>query len=155
MLPTPYTWEQIRDVWRPGYVTELRSVEGDVATRLRFTVLASTADRVKIRQEALGADGAPSGAPQDAEARWTELRDHAAFPAALATRERADCHSPLGTLPGWRYVVRKPDGDTSTFCFADATPGPPVEVERRHGDVLVSRMERVSNERPSGAEDGS
>lgn len=153
MLPTPYTWEQIRDTWRPGYATELRTVVGETSTRRRLSVVAATEETVTIRSEKLGEDGKPSGPPQDGEARWTELRDHAAFPVAITTRERADCRSPLGTLPGWRYVVSKPNGETATFCFADATPGPPIELEQRRGDAFVSRMERVSIERPSGAKE--
>jgi hypothetical protein len=84
------------------------------------------------------------GALLAAEPRGAELRAHAAFPAALSTRERGECRSPLGALPGGRYVVRKPDGER---------PGAPVGLERRRGDALVSRRERAIVQQPSEAEE--
>jgi hypothetical protein len=86
--------------------------------------------------------------------KWSELRDHASFEAAKATRARAECRSQLGALPGWRYLVPQADGTTWAMCFADATPGPPVDYEVRREGAVLSRMEHVSYGRAqSGAEE--
>jgi hypothetical protein len=50
-------------------------------------------------------------------------------------------------------VTRDEKGDTVTLCFADATPGPPVEVEVQREGKLVSRTEHTHYGRPSGAEE--
>jgi len=66
-----------------------------------------------------------------------------------ATRERAECRSQLGTQPGWRYETTDANGDALTLCFADATPGPPVEHETRRDGKLLSRTEHISYGLPS------
>jgi hypothetical protein len=151
-LPTPYTAEQIRDAWQPGFRVEMRSAEAGVTTLQRMTVVSATPETVTIRSESLRADGEPSEPARESTAKWTELRDHASFPATKATRERAECHSQLGAMPGWRYAVALADGGALTMCFADATPGPPVEHETRREGKLLSRTEHTRYGRPaSGA----
>jgi len=152
-LPTPYTAEQIRDAWQPGFRVEMKTTEAGTETLQRMTVLSVTPETGTIRNEKLAANGELSEPPLEFEAKWTELRDHARFPEASATRERAECRSQLGAQPGWRYEIAQQGGPALTMCFADATPGPPVEWEMRRGGALVSRTEHVSYRRPSGAEE--
>jgi len=153
-LPTPYSAEQIRDAWQPGFQVEMRNLEAGVETRLRMTVLSATPSAVTIRSQPLKASGEGSEPARESTATWVELRDHALLPAASSTRERAECHSPLGTLPGWRYATTLANGDLLTMCFADATPGPPVEYETRREGKLLSRTEHTQYGRPaSGAQE--
>lgn len=139
-LPTPYSAEQIREVWGVGLRLEQRTVEGEQRSGSRMTVIASSAERVTVRVEPVGG----TGEPRELSATWPELRDHALFPAATSTRGRATCRSGLGDLPGWRYTTPAEDGGMLTMCFADATPGPPVEYETTRDGALVSRTEHVS-----------
>lgn len=154
MLPTPYSAEQIREAWRPGFRVEMRTIESGAETRSRMTVIAATAEAGTIRAEQLGASGEVSEPPREFTTKWSELRDHASFEAAKATRERAECHSQLGAMLGWRYSTTSENGDALSMCFADATPGPPVEHETRREGALLSRTEHASYGRPtSGAEE--
>jgi hypothetical protein len=149
MLPTPYTAEQIREAWQPGFSVEMRTTGAVGETRSRMTVLSATPEAGVVRSESLAANGKPSEPPSEFTARWSELRDHALFEAAKATRERAECRSRLGAMPGWRYSVARTNGEMLTMCFADATPGPPVEhVTIRDGAVL-SRTEHLNYGRPA------
>ena len=65
---------------------------------------------------------------------WEELRLHARFPAARASRQRAERDTPLGTFAGWLYRVQGEEGITELF-FADDLPGPPV-IYGRQGEGL-------------------
>jgi hypothetical protein len=153
-LPTPYTAEQIRDAWQPGFRVEMRSTEAGAATLQRMTVVSATTEAVTIRSEALRENGEASEPAREVTAKWAELRDHGLFEATKATRERAECRSRLGSLPGWRYATTTANGDALTMCFADATPGPPVEYETRREGKLLSRTEHTQYGRPaSGAQE--
>jgi hypothetical protein len=151
-LPTPYSAEQIRAAWQPGLVVETRTVASSEQTIERLAVVSATTESVTIRRELLGADGSAREAAREFTATWPELRDHARFAAEGATRERAECRSGLGRMPGWRYATRDAKGEPVTMCFADATPGPPVEYESQREGKLLSRTEHVRYERPRGAE---
>jgi hypothetical protein len=150
MLPTPYTAEQIREAWQPGFSVEMRTTEAGAESRGRMTVLTATPESCVIRSESFAASGEASEPPDEFNAKWSELRDHALFEAAKAKRERAECRSQLGLMPGWRYIVPQANGDTLTMCFADATPGPPVEYETLRGGAVGSRTEHVNYGRPPG-----
>ncbi len=153
-LPTPYTAEQIRAAWQPGFSVEMQTTEAGVVSRTRMTVLSATPEAAVIREESLRADGTPGAPATESETRWSELRDHARFEATNATRERAECRALLGSLPGWSYAVQLRRGGTMTLCFADATPGPPVVLELAHDGKVLSRMEHVRYGRPQrGAEE--
>jgi len=150
-LPVPYTAEQIRDAWKVGFRLEAKTRAGETETLERTEVVAADAEQVTMRFEAFGADGKPAKAPADFTAKWSELRDHALFEAAKAKRARAECRSQLGVQPGWRYETKDAHGDALTMCFADATPGPPVEHETRREGKLLSRTEHVSYGPPKPA----
>lgn len=150
-LPVPYSADQIREKWVVGFRLEARTVAGETESLERTEVTAADAEQVSMRFELVAADGEPAKPPQDYTAKWEELRDHALFESAKATRERAECRSQLGTQPGWRYVTTDANGDALTMCFADATPGPPVEHETRRDGKLLSRTEHVHYGVPSTA----
>jgi hypothetical protein len=151
-LPTPYSAEQIREVWQPGFQVETKTTDAGGESLRRLTVVAASAEGCTIRSEALSAQGSTTGEPRELRSSWEELRDHARFAASKATRERAECRSPLGALPGWRYATTNANGDALAMCFADATPGPPVEYEVHREGKRISRTEHVQFGQPSGTE---
>lgn len=151
MLPTPYTAEQIRDAWQPGFSVEMRTTEAGAESRSRMTVLSATPEAGVVRSESFAASERASEPPNEFSASWSALRDHALFEAAKAKRERAECRSQLGLMPGWRYIAPQANGDTLTMCFADATPGPPAEYETLRAGKAISRTEHVSYGRPLGS----
>lgn len=148
-LETPFTAEEIRDEWIEGFTLEVRmsSPEGELLQR--WTVVAADAEGVDIEYATLDAAGAVVGEPQVRRAAWTELRDHASFEAASATREEARRATSLGELDGWLYTVRDEAAGTVTeFFFARSLPGAPVEMAvTRDGEVL-STMSQVARRRP-------
>lgn len=143
-LPTPYTADQIRDAFPAGlvYTLEVTSPRGVLVTRTR--VVESGAETTVLEAQLLDEAGEPDGEPGLQTARWTELRDHARFPAEVASRERGTRETALGELEGWVYRAEAPDGSVSEFFFADAYPGPPVEYSRtKDGEVMLeARMTR-------------
>jgi hypothetical protein len=155
-LPTPYSAEQIREAWQPGFRVEMRTTQAGAESRSRMTVISATPESAVIRSEEIAASGAASAPPAEVTATFSQLRDHALFDATKASRERAECRSQLGSMPGWRYVTTDPSGAVLTMCFADATPGPPVEYQTTRDGAVVSRTEHVRyGELPSSAEEES
>jgi len=140
-LPTPYTAEQIRNAFRPGtsYTLTVESPQGVVATRT--TVLAADLVQATLESRALGAAGEPAGEPEVEVRAWTELRDHARFPAGQARRERVRRSTAFGELEGWLYRVEGEGGARSELFFADRYPGPPLRFERVQGDTVLMRAE--------------
>ena len=104
---------------------------------------------VEIEYVTVDPEGNASGEPRTARSGWVELRDHASFPAANATRETAVRPTPLGMLDGWLYTVRdEAGGTTSEFFFADSLPGAPLQLRQTRGDELVMELEQVARSRP-------
>jgi len=148
-LPTPYTADQIREAFPAGlvYLLEVTSPNGVLVTRTR--VVENGPETAVLEAQLLDDDGEPDGEPGRQTAKWTALRDHARFPAEVASRERATRETALGELEGWVYRAEAPDGSISEFFFADAYPGPPVEYTRsKDGEVMLEAKmtERVAPE---------
>jgi hypothetical protein len=143
-LPRPYTAEQIRDAWHTGAELVVRTTGPKGETRRRTTVTDWSPEGVTMKIESLDAAGASAGAPEEYKATWQELRDHAAFPAEKASRERAKRETPLGSLDGWLYVVNPGDGSVLEMFFADRYPGPPVASGQRKGETWLSKSEHLS-----------
>ena len=143
-LPTPYTAEQIRDAWQVGLevTTRVRTAKGESYSRTE--VLEWTAEGFRMSDRAVSR----AGIPTDEEGSyysgtWVELRDHAKFPAATTTRERAERDTTLGKLEGWLYQVSGKDGE-SEFFFADGLPGPPVVYRKSEQDTGNFLAEQIS-----------
>jgi hypothetical protein len=149
MLPTPFTAEQIRDEWVVGFnLTMLRKKHGrDVYQR--WSVVDADADSLKIEYVTVDADGEPIAVPVVQGATWVGLRDHAAFPAATATREEVTRETPLGTLDGWVYTVReKPPGTVTEYFFAKQYPGAPVHTLTTREGEFVMEMSQIERNYP-------
>lgn len=155
MLPTPFTAEQIRDEWVEGFRLTVRRWAPDGERLERWRVVAADAAGVEIENAVVGVDGAVVGEPVTQRSGWTELRDHASFPAAVATRSRATRSTALGELEGWVYAVAGPEaGMTRELFFADSLPGAPVQMTVRQDGEKVFTLEQLTRERPSPAVEG-
>ncbi len=149
-LEAPFTAEEIRDEWIPGFTLEMQmsSPQGDELQR--WTVVGADAEGVDIEYAALDPVGNVVGAPKVRHAGWTELRDHASFPASRATRQEVTRSTPLGELDGWLYTVRG-EGDpeqVTEFFFARSLPGAPVEMTVTKGGEVVSGLAQIRRQRP-------
>lgn len=152
-LPTPYTAEQIREEWIPGFTLEMERATPEQETRERWTVIEADETEVTIAFEQLDEQRQPRGDPRVETASWVELRDHARFPAASgARREKVTRTTALGSFEGWLYTV--PDGEHATvseFFFGSETPGAPLLlVIHATGDdgAPSMRLEQVARTRP-------
>jgi len=150
MVPEPFSAEQIRDEWVEGLEVVMRRRTPSDEAYERWRVVAADADGAEIEIVPVDADGEPVGDPQTRRSAWTELRDHARYPAAVAERERATRSTPLGELEGWMYTLRDSKaGTTSELFFADTLPGAPVEMTVRSGEDVLFELEQIKHERPA------
>ncbi len=149
ILRRPFTADQIRDNWLPGQEIDIvrRTPEGE--TVHRWTLVSADEQYAEIRYEVLDEQGRVSGEPELERTAWSELRDHATFPAATATLEQTTRETALGTLEGWLYTVRDEEADTiSTYFFAESLPGAPVyfsvRASEESGGELRMEMEQIA-----------
>jgi len=147
-LPTPFTAEQIRDEMPVGLRLTIRRVTPGGEELERWEVVAADTDGVEIEFTPTDPDGNSIGEARRTRSSWVELRDHASFSAASATREALRRDTALGELDGWLYRVRNPaDGTTSEFFFARELPGAPVHVITTRGDELIQEMVQLERRR--------
>jgi hypothetical protein len=151
MLEAPFTAEQIRNEWVEGLtVTMRRSSPGETRFE-RWTVVAADTEGADIEFAAVGEDGAVLGEPVIARSTWGELRNHASFRAATASREWATRDTALGTLEGWVYRVADEEPDTVTeLFFAASLPGAPVQMTTLEYGEVVLELEQVARFGPAG-----
>lgn len=146
-LEVPFTAEQIRDEWRPGLTLVLHFAYPDRQEWQRWTVLTADEEGAEIAYLPLDDQGQPLGSAERAPSRWTELRDHALFPAAESRRERARRETVLGELEGWLYRVHDPERETVTeFFFADELPGAPVWMQTRSGERVLLTVNQIARQ---------
>jgi len=149
MLPTPFTAEQIRDEWVVGFnLIMLRKKHGrDVYQR--WSVVEADGDSVRIEYVTVDANGEPVAVPVQRTATWVGLRNHAAFPAAVATREEVTRDTPLGTLDGWLYTVQEhPPGTVTEYFFAKKYPGAPIQTLTTKDGEFVMDLSQVERNYP-------
>jgi hypothetical protein len=152
MLPTPFTAEQIRDEWVEGFRLTMRRWALNGERLERWRVVTADADGVEIEIAVVDAEGVVAGEPTIGRSTWQELRDHASFPAAAATRSRVSRSTALGELEGWRYTVTGPEaGMTSELFFADSLPGAPVQMTTWQAGEKVLELEQLDRARPPAA----
>ena len=137
-LPTPFTAEHIRDEWIVGFEVVMRRNGPDGEFLERWRVVDADLETVSIEGAVIDALGKPIGEPQVGRSGWTELRDHAAFPAERGVRLREHRSTALGAFDGWLYVIQDEEGEGVTrYFFADALPGAPLQVEAVVGDLSL------------------
>ncbi len=150
ILERPFTAEEIRAEWVPGLRLLLRrtTVEGSVVEK--WTVLAADEEGVDIESVVVANDLNAEGEPSVNRSTWIELRDHASFPAASATREWVTQSTLLGELDGWLYrVYEEEQGSTQEFFFAASLPGAPVQMRILQGETTVFELEQTARLRPA------
>ncbi len=149
ILPRPYTAEQIRGEWIPGFTITLLQRTTAGPSLERRSVLSADDEGLEIEYAPLDLEGNPAGEPRRKRSTWVELRDHATFPADSARREEAAQETPLGTLDGWLYTVRDADeGTTTELFFARSTPGAPIQMRTTRAGELVLELIQIERHRP-------
>lgn len=147
-LETPFTADAIREEWVEGLEITVRRWTPSAEAHERWTVVAADDVGVDIAAQSVDAGGTAVGEPGLRHSTWVELRDHAAFPADLAARERAVRDTALGRLEGWLYAVGDPSsGATTEYFFAESLPGAPVEVRVLRDGEVVEIFEQVERSR--------
>jgi hypothetical protein len=148
-LETPFTADEIREEWVEGLQITVRRWTPSAEASERWTVVAADDAGVDIAAVRLDAEGAPVGEPAARHSTWVELRDHAAFRADLAARERTLRETVLGRFEGWLYTVDDPSsGTVNELFFAEALPGAPLEVRVLRDGEVVEIFEQVERSRP-------
>lgn len=142
-LPLPFTADQICAEWVEGFSLVMRSRTPEGESRSRWTVVAADGESVEIEFAALDAEGVAVGEPARQPSTCAELRDHALFPAATASRLETSRDTPLGRLDGWLYLVRQEDGEVNELFFAKDLPGAPVESRTLAGDEVLEELVQV------------
>lgn len=80
---------------------------------------------VAMESVALVSEGEPVGEARTFRGSWTELRDHARFPAERCRREEDTRTAPIGEYEGWLYTVDNPEqGAVTRFFFPHDLPAP-------------------------------
>ena len=148
-LETPFTADEIREEWAEGLEITVRRWTASAEAFEQWTVVAADDAGVDIAAQSVDAEGAPLGAPAARHSTWVELRDHAAFPAHLAVRERTLRETALGRFEGWLYTIDDPSTDGVTeYFFAESLPGAPLQVRVLRDGEVVEIFEQVERSRP-------
>jgi hypothetical protein len=152
LLPRPFTAEQIRDEWIPGFQLKMLRRLSEAQDLEQWTVVTADEEGAEIEYASLDAEGNVVGDPRVERTTWTALRDHASFPVDQASREEVTRTTELGELTGWLYTVKDLEAGTVTeFFFAKDLPGAPVDFRMKAADLVVMELRQVERSRPKGA----
>lgn len=143
--PRPFTAGQIRGAMPKGHVLRLRMEAAGKPTVIEvWTVVEADAETMTMATQVYGEDGALREDQGAEVAKWSELVEHAAFPAAATLRTEGEAETALGTLATITYEVTKPGDDgvpvVSRFVFAKALPGPPVLLTVTRQGIVLRKM---------------
>lgn len=149
ILRRPFTAEQIRDEWAQGLMLVMATRSADGMTLERWSVVVADDDGADIEVVPIDTEGNATGEPRVGRSSWVELRDHANFPADVATREDVVRETPLGELDGWLYRVPDPAaGTVSELFFARSLPGAPVEMRITRDGEPFMELAQIERRRP-------
>lgn len=149
ILPHPFTAEQIRDEWQQGFSLVLQTETPAGQTRERWTVLTADEEGAEIEFVPIDAEGNTAGDPRTSRSSWEQLRDHAAFPADVSSREEIVLDTALGQLEGWIYRTRSEEAGTeSEFFFASSLPGAPVQMRVMKEGQTMLEMAQLERRKP-------
>ena len=149
LLRRPFTADEIRDEWVEGFRLMIRRTTPEGASVERWTVISADNEGAEIEYAILEEDNNVSESAVRSTT-WVELRDHASFPAATATREWVTRSTGLGTYDGWLYRVRGDGGAVEEYFFVPSLPGAPVQMKIVIGDQTVFELEQTARLRPDG-----
>jgi hypothetical protein len=144
ILMRPFTAEEIRAEWVPGLQLLIRrSFPGETRDE-RWTVVSADEEGAEIEYATIADDGSIVGEPSVSRSSWSELRDHAAFPAAHSSREWVSRSTALGDFEGWLYRVADPSAAAvQEFFFVPSLPGAPVQMRILEGDEVVFELAQL------------
>ena len=149
ILIRPFSAEEIRDEWVPGFRLLMRRTFPEGTRVERWTVISADDEGVEIEYATIADDGSVEGEPSVTRSEWTELRDHAALPAAHSTREWVSRETALGDFDGWLYRVAEPGAAVvNEFFFVPELPGAPVQMRILEGETTVFELEQAARLRP-------
>lgn len=149
LLMRPFTADQIRDEWVPGLRLLMRRTTPEGSRIERWTVVTADEVGADIEYAVIADDGSIVDQPSLEFSTWIELRDHASFPAADATREWVFRSTQLGEFEGWLYRVAEDSAATfQEFFFVPELPGAPVLMRIVEGDTAVFELEQTARLRP-------
>jgi hypothetical protein len=152
ILMRPFTAEEIRSEWVPGFRLLMRRSFPEQTRIERWTVVAADDEGAEIEYATIADDGSIEGEPSVSRSSWSELRDHASFPASHSTRERVSRSTALGDFEGWLYRVADPEAATvQEFFFVPTLPGAPVQMRIFEGEATVLELEQTARLRPDTA----
>lgn len=144
LLPTPFSAAEIRTGCPAGRTVVVRVEDADGVCHRLSRFAAVTEEGATYERADCDADGAVMGEVTSMPLTWLDLQRHAAFPAAVTTRDVAMLEYPLGVDECWRYVVANGD-EATTFWFAKNRAGMPVKVTSQRGDEVLSTTVMVSD----------
>ena len=148
LLRRPFTADEIRDEWIEGFRLLIRRTTPEGTSVERWTVLSADDEGAEIEYVTLDQDNNVSESAVRT-ATWVELRDHASFPAATATREWITRSTGLGTYDGWLYRVSDDDGaSVEEFFFVPSLAGAPIQMKIVNGDQTIFELEQLARLRP-------
>lgn len=149
ILMRPFSADEIRDEWVPGFRLLMRRSYPERTLIERWTVVSADSEGVDIEYATVLDDGSVEGEPTITRSGWVELRDHASFPAAHSTREWVSRETALGDFEGWLYRVAEPGAAVvNEFFFVPGLPGAPVQMRTLEGDATVFELEQTARLRP-------
>ena len=149
ILMRPFSAREIRDEWVPGFRLLMRRSYPERTRIERWTVVSADDEGVEIEYATIADNGSVEGEPSVSRSGWTELSDHAAFPAAYSTREWVSRSTALGNFEGWLYRVAEPGAAVvNEFFFVPELPGAPVQMRSLEGDETVFELEQTARMRP-------
>ena len=145
ILMRPCSADEIRDEWIPGFRLLMRRTSSEGTQVERWTVVSADDEGAEIEFATIASDGSVEGESSIVRSGWTELRDHASFPAAHSTREWVSRSTALGDFEGWLYRVAEPDSAViNEFFFVPTLPGAPVHMRTIEGDTTVFELEQTA-----------
>jgi hypothetical protein len=145
IAPRPYTADQIRDAMPVGTDLRHRIAEaGKPAVVSHGTVVAADATTCTFASKTEAEDGSLIEDEGQHVFQWTELMEHATFPAAHTVQSEGSVDVPAGHFDTIRYVVTEDDGSISTYDFPKGVPGPPVSYTVVAGGQTVFSMTLLS-----------
>jgi len=148
--PTPYTAKQIRNATAVGRaLTFIIETPDKPPVKQRFRFVDVDDEHATVATEILDEKGQVVGQPELKISTWEELRKHASYPKDATTITSAVVETDAGSFPCKRYTVVEISGGSETrtvACFADALPGPPIEMTKEKDGKLVMSMTLFKHE---------
>ncbi len=144
----PFSADDIRKAMKVGTEITLRDEDGAGKVKLvEWTVTEANADEVTLHTKILSEDFKLVEDQGTSVHKWTEMRDHAAFPVDQTVRSEGMLTVPVGVHETWLYVVSSTNEDgknvESFYQFAKTLPGPPVQMSIVVDGKVVRKMTMV------------